>query len=57
MGTALAASAAFILPISTPPNAIVFGTGKIKIADMFRAGILINFVAIFVITGVMLLLD
>lgn len=56
LGTALAASAAFILPISTPPNAIVFGTGKLKIVDMLRAGFIINVIAIFVIGGVILVM-
>lgn len=46
---ALAASCAFMLPIATPPNAIVFSSGKIKIVDMIRVGILINCIAIFVI--------
>ena len=56
MATALAASAAFILPISTPPNAIVFGTGKLRIIDMLRAGFVINIVAIFVIGGMILIM-
>lgn len=57
IGTALAASSAFILPISTPPNAIVFGTGRIRIIDMFRGGLLLNIIAIFVISGVILVLN
>jgi sodium-dependent dicarboxylate transporter 2/3/5 len=42
----LAASCAFMLPMATPPNAIVFAGGDIKIAEMMRAGILLNFLAI-----------
>ena len=57
LGTALAASAAFILPISTPPNAIVFGTGKLRIVDMLRAGIIVNIIAIFAITGTILVMS
>ncbi|MGB0934330.1 MAG: SLC13 family permease [Lishizhenia sp.] len=46
---ALAASCAFMLPIATPPNAIVFSSGKLKITDMMRVGVVINCIAIFVI--------
>lgn len=42
----LAASFAFMMPISTPPNAIVFSSGMIKMKDMMRAGILLNIIAI-----------
>ena len=45
----LAASCAFMLPMSTPPNAIVFASGKLQIADMARAGIWLNLVAIILI--------
>lgn len=38
----LGASCAFMLPVATPPNAIVFGTGDIKQTDMMRAGVLLN---------------
>ena len=46
----LAASCAFMLPVATPPNAIVYGANKFKIIDMMRAGFLINIAGIFVVT-------
>lgn len=46
----LAASWAFMLPVGTPPNAIVFGTQRISIAEMCRAGFMLNLVSIAVIT-------
>ncbi|MEG1970981.1 MAG: DASS family sodium-coupled anion symporter [Burkholderiaceae bacterium] len=48
--TALGASAAFMMPVATPPNAIIFGTGMITIGQMVRAGFLLNIVAIIVVT-------
>ena len=45
----LGASCAFMLPVATPPNAIVFGTGEVKQSEMVRAGILLNIVCILVI--------
>ncbi len=47
---ALAASCAFMLPVATPPNAIVFASGQLSIAQMARAGVLLNLVGIVVIT-------
>ncbi len=47
---ALSASCAFMMPIATPPNAIVFGSGRIKIAEMARTGLLINIIGIILIT-------
>jgi sodium-dependent dicarboxylate transporter 2/3/5 len=49
----LAASLAFMLPVATPPNAIVFGTNRIKIKDMVKTGILLNIVGIIIATLVM----
>ena len=46
----LSASCAFMMPIATPPNAIVFGSGRIKIAEMAKTGILINIIGIILIT-------
>jgi len=46
----LAASLAFMLPVATPPNAIVFGSGYIQIKDMVKTGFLLNLVGIAVTT-------
>ena len=46
----LAASCAFMLPVATPPNAIVYGSGKFTIATMMRAGFVLNIIGIVVVT-------
>lgn len=46
----LAASCASMLPMGTPPNAIVFASGHIKLKDMIKAGLAMNLVAIVLIT-------
>ena len=50
-----AASFAFMLPIATPANMIVFGIDMIKVKDMIRAGILLNIVGTIIITAMMFL--
>ena len=46
----IAASAAFMLPVATPPNAVVFSSGRVSIPTMARVGLVLNFVSIGLIT-------
>ncbi|MCC7002504.1 MAG: anion permease, partial [Gemmatimonadaceae bacterium] len=50
----LAASVGFALPMATPPNAIVFGSGELTVRDMARAGLALDVVGILVVVGVVL---
>ncbi|EWG98829.1 anion transporter [Halomonas sp. BC04] len=47
---AIAASCAFMMPVATPPNAIVFATGHMKIQSMIRAGFMLNLMSTVVVT-------
>ncbi|MEM7542929.1 MAG: DASS family sodium-coupled anion symporter [Pseudomonadota bacterium] len=55
ISVAFAASCAFMLPVATPPNAVMYGTGKIPLADMRYAGTWMNAVAVILVAGVALL--
>ena len=46
----VAASCAFMLPVATPPNAVVFGSGYLRIPDMVRIGIWMNILSIILLT-------
>ena len=54
MVVGLSASVGFALPMATPPNAIVFGSGELSVKEMARAGLALDLVAVFVVVGVML---
>ncbi|MCZ6801211.1 MAG: DASS family sodium-coupled anion symporter [Nitrospirae bacterium] len=43
LGVCMAASLAFVLPVSTPPNAMVYGTGLVPLGNMVRAGLILDF--------------
>ncbi len=53
---AIAASFAFALPVATPPNAIVFGSGHLKQRHMMRAGMVLNVLMTLVLTGLIWLM-
>ncbi|ARK25044.1 anion transporter [Sporosarcina sp. P37] len=46
----VAASCAFMLPVATPPNAVVFGSGYLRIPDMAKAGFALNIVGVVLVT-------
>ena len=47
---AIAASCAFMMPVATPPNAIVLGTGHMKIQSMIKAGFALNLFGVVLVT-------
>ena len=46
----IAASCAFMLPVATPPNAVVFGSGYLRIKDMIKTGFFMNLISILLVT-------
>ena len=53
---ALASSGAFMLPMATPPNAIVFSSGRFRMADMARVGIVFNVLTLVIVLALWVLL-
>ena len=56
LGATLGASMGFMMPVSTPPNAIVYSSGFVPITQMMRYGVMLDIVGFFVIVGMVLLL-
>jgi sodium-dependent dicarboxylate transporter 2/3/5 len=52
----IASSLAFMLPTATPPNAIIFGTNRLRISTMARTGFLLNMMGVLVVTLITMLL-
>jgi sodium-dependent dicarboxylate transporter 2/3/5 len=50
MALTLGASLAFMMPVGTPPNAIVFGSGFLRIKDMMRYGFILNLISLALIS-------
>ncbi|MCB0345793.1 MAG: DASS family sodium-coupled anion symporter [Bdellovibrionales bacterium] len=53
LAACLAASYGFMLPVATPPNAIVFGTGKVPLRQMIRAGACMNVIGLIAVVGLL----
>jgi sodium-dependent dicarboxylate transporter 2/3/5 len=54
LAATFAASLGFMMPVSTPCNAIVYGSGRVPLAAMMRAGVLLDLIGLGVVTLVML---
>lgn len=50
VGIALASSLGFMMPVSTPPNAIVYASGMVPITKMMKSGIIIDIIGVFAVT-------
>ena len=49
----IAVSCAFVLPVATPPNAIIFGSGRVRITDMVRIGIVFDSIALLLLVTIL----
>jgi len=49
----ISASLAFMLPVATPPNIIIFGSGRVRIADMLKAGVILDLIGVIVLLFVL----
>ena len=56
VASALAASVADALPVSTPPNAIVYASGRVTITEMIKYGVLMDVIAVTLVPGLVLLI-
>ena len=50
----ISASLAFMLPVATPPNIIIFGSGRVRIADMLKAGVMLDLIGVVVLLIVLM---
>ena len=50
VGVALSSSLGFMMPVSTPPNAIVYASGYVPITKMIKSGVIIDFIGIAIVT-------